>query len=980
MTLDVDHFDALVQKATMGDIAAMRELEQFQNDPNSWTNCDVILGTCKQDQSKVIALNVLQNFIKSHYKVIPQDQQQGLKSFLMNLMVNQHSHPVLSKLHLTMIAILKHEWMPSFINDLITSAKSSVLLCENHLKFLKLLSEEIFEFSSMTTQKQQQSKEQFNKEFTDIFYLCHQVLLNEPSPSLVQATLQCILRFLVWIPVGFIYETDLIPLLLKFLKKFPLDVIKCCNEIMNIPDKSSENAHLFTLLITEINANIDDEILAQSIALFITSAITKSLVYIEPSTEFNHAIQIYFQISKIDDVETFKVCLEGWLYITEALIKQQQGHASANAQLSWPQRVQLYAPILTELRHLAIMKMVRPKEVLLVTNDENEVVREEVKDTESLQLYATMKHLLKNLCLLDAQDTEAIFTGKLDHICHGSQFNRNELNQLCWAVGTISGSMDEDAEKRYLVHVIRELLNLVELKKGKDTKAVIAANIMYVCGQYPQFLRKHYKFLKTVINKLFEFMHESHEGVQDMACDTFITICESQCKSELVLVKPEETLPFIEQVLQMVPTIISDLNTQQICSVYQGIGLIINCANYELQQRYVQELMFNPNQAWQTILDQLKQNVQQFEQMETVKLASHFLQINKSACSTVKGSFHVQIAMLMEDLIKMYDLCSSLITSYCTANPQVGPAAAIVKYWRSVKKETLKLFSTFCKASGDDQKPFICQQLAPRIFGPFITTERALPDILKEAELLNLFSGLIDAVQGQMIDSMFDVFDYLFMMTLPMINKDFSEYPEHRNGFYLVLKSTVVNCFQAIYKLNPEQFKLLLDSIAWGFKHTQTDVMEEGLEICMLLVTKIAAAETEISLAFYQQFFLGLLQDIFYVLTDADHKAGTLQTNLGFNEQCTVLRTMFVLINSNQIKVSIHNGDASVSNHQYLFDWLSTTLTNAYPHRTPNSIQAFVKGLFTYSGEDQRFKTHVNDFLITLKEFGGDEEEVGRMT
>ena len=45
----------------------------------------------------------------------------------------------------------------------------------------------------------------------------------------------------------------------------------------------------------------------------------------------------------------------------------------------------------------------------------------------------------------------------------------------------------------------------------------------YVVGQYPRFLRAHWKFLKTVVNKLFEFMHELHPGVQDMACDTYRT-------------------------------------------------------------------------------------------------------------------------------------------------------------------------------------------------------------------------------------------------------------------------------------------------------------------------------------------------------------------------------------------------------------------------------------------------------------------------
>ena len=76
---------------------------------------------------------------------------------------------------------------------------------------------------------------------------------------------------------------------------------------------------------------------------------------------------------------------------------------------------------------------------------------------------------------------------------------------------------------------VQDLLGLCEQKRGKDNKAIIASNIMYVVGQYPRFLRAHWKFLKTVVNKLFEFMHETHDGVQDMACDTFIKIAQ-KCK------------------------------------------------------------------------------------------------------------------------------------------------------------------------------------------------------------------------------------------------------------------------------------------------------------------------------------------------------------------------------------------------------------------------------------------------------------------
>jgi len=80
--------------------------------------------------------------------------------------------------------------------------------------------------------------------------------------------------------------------------------------------------------------------------------------------------------------------------------------------------------------------------------------------------------------------------------------------------------MHEEDEKRFIVTVIKDLLGLCEQKKGKDNKAIIASNIMYVVGQYPRFLRAHWKFLKTVVNKLFEFMHgEYKQSIFRLHCD-----------------------------------------------------------------------------------------------------------------------------------------------------------------------------------------------------------------------------------------------------------------------------------------------------------------------------------------------------------------------------------------------------------------------------------------------------------------------------
>ena len=79
-----------------------------------------------------------------------------------------------------------------------------------------------------------------------------------------------------------------------------------------------------------------------------------------------------------------------------------------------------------------------------------------------------------NLCILGAPHDDR--HKQVDK----SEWSWKNLNTLCWAIGSISGAMSEEDEKGFLVTVIKYLLGLCEMKRGKDNKAVIASNIMCV--------------------------------------------------------------------------------------------------------------------------------------------------------------------------------------------------------------------------------------------------------------------------------------------------------------------------------------------------------------------------------------------------------------------------------------------------------------------------------------------------------------------
>ena len=207
-------------------------------------------------------------------------------------------------------------------------------------------------------------------------------------------------------------------------------------------------------------------------------------------------------ISEVEETEIFKICLEYWNVLAADLYKEipyspinplffNIRNKSTEAH---PRRA-YFQPIISKVRRIMISRMMKPEEVLVVENDQGEVVREFMKDTDSINMYKTMRETLVYLTHLDYMDTETIMTEKLRNQVNGTEWSWKNLNTLCWAIGSISGAMHEEDEKRFLVTVIKELLGLCEQKRGKDNKAIIASNIMYVVGQYPRFLRAHWRYV-----------------------------------------------------------------------------------------------------------------------------------------------------------------------------------------------------------------------------------------------------------------------------------------------------------------------------------------------------------------------------------------------------------------------------------------------------------------------------------------------------
>ena len=76
----------------------------------------------------------------------------------------------------------------------------------------------------------------------------------------------------------------------------------------------------------------------------------------------------------------------------------------------------------------------------------------------------------------------------------------------------------------------------------------------------------------------------------------------------------------------------------------------------------------------------------------------------------------------------------------------------------------------------------------------------------------------------------------------------------------------------AYLQIPAPQFKVLMDSVVWAFKHTMRNVAEIGLNILLNLLQKFSSNE-KAGTQFFTTYFLDLMQHIFSVVTDTSHTA-----------------------------------------------------------------------------------------------------------
>jgi len=1023
--LNVELFDQVVASFYSGNSSRQIHdiLAQFEQSPTAWTKAPDIIQKSAAIESKMIALAILEKCIKTRWQILPTQSKKGIKGFVESLVVKlsqdpnvKQLGPFLTKLNTVLIEIIKREWphnWPGFITQVVEVSKRSEVVCANNMNLLRLLSEEAFENPSLHLSHAQIDSFQGNltKELSKVFELCMFVLKNSSNQRLIECTLKTLHKFLAikWIPIAIVFSSQLIEALtLKYfgMQQYRVLTLECLVEIAGIRKQAMAsgggcaNDKLVNMFLTVLRKTLSECGLSMQTDLgAFARASQHNLKLVQTLTNFlfnllrfHHqlleahnngsreglkaALQLFLQITRVENQTLFQISCDLWEFVVRDLQKSlprknvlNLAHGQSQSQGQYDldnARYALYRDALHDLKTVMMRRLPRPKEVLVVKDENNNVIKQEMKDTFQLTLHKQMSKCLYMLSAIDPADTRTVIGEKLTAFSShqqqrkskGSSHNEEEenqffaeLNSLCWSIGAVAGSMPPDVEKSFLVVVIKILLSLCEVQQSKNAKAMIASCIMYVVRKYPRFLKKHWKFLQTVVRKLIEFLAERHPGVQDMSIETLNEI-GAKCGHKFLKVQENDARIFLDELVQGMQAMTAKLDREQVENLYATWSVVISHErnDHAKAARHVQQLLVGVNARYQALFA----DAAAFARADTIRHFIHLLRVYRQVglhCGGASnGAFLPTFSNIYKSLMALYSGYAQLMHSYYSApqNSAVPRSAAPdeIKLMSTLKAEILQLFETLVtKGSCKGEHEQIASQLVPAFLDAVLTDYSNCSDVFREASCLNVCSALIERLDDKMAEFIPKMFGTLFQITLDMIKDSMENHPDHRLAFFKFLHSVVRHNFAVFERMNSAQMQLVINCIMWAHEHIDHAICELGIRTLGQFLRHIRGltARTQsgaLMTMFYRNFLLLILEKLLHVMTDTLHKAS-------FAPMSRALKGICHDINTQQLLGPLWSAEQPAqSNQEFVAMKLSAFIQNKFQHLTAEVTHQFVLGLF----------------------------------
>ncbi|KEG12996.1 putative exportin 1, putative,RNA-nuclear export factor [Trypanosoma grayi] len=988
--VDVQRFDEVVQYLSTGSpqeiMKAQEVLSAFKEKPDAFLHVGALLTNSQNLTTRFFAIQVLEDAILHRWNTFTNDQREEIRSFVVSLIVGECGNlnrmrsrkALLTKMNSALVSIAKREWpvrWPNFIQDICSSAGPNEPLVENNLNLLRLVGEEIFEFSekTLTSRWVKRKKEALESDFRLILQLCLSVL-GTTDQVLLKTDLECMEKYLSWMKPALVFneevlmymanlvvaDTCIAPVAVRCLTvvcsidtdegavgdeqtQMAVRVFRTAfNNIVNALPTSHSSIEGRIVHLYEMGTDVEGSFVRDLNLLVITflKRYTKQIIYDDILLISSH--QMLLGMSYIDDKELFKSCVEYWWHLGEKMLRC----------LSLTPLYKKLSTTLSNVRSVLIKKMAKPEEVIIVEED-GELRREHMSDVEGLQMYNLMREALVFLTNLDPYDTQQIMTGLMQKQLDRSEWSWHNCSTLSWAVGAVSMSLPEEQEVSLFVTIIRGLLDLCKQMQGKENRAVIASNIMFVVGQYPRFLQNNPSFLSTVVRKIIEFMKELFPGVQEMAVDTLMKIV-SHIPEKFVSLN-NRTTSIAEEIAGQWTDIISLLQPQQMQTCFAAAGCMIRSESTEKQAALLELFLRDVNINFKGITERAAAQGATFcRDSSSMMELIHTLRVFSSIASTCGTAFISEMGLIIWDLQGFY---RTFFTAHNTLVAELGRNSVShqdVRHLRLAKKEILRIFERF--VDNTEERDFVATNCMPSILSVVLEDYRdSLPEA-KEPGAMALVTACVKKLGARLSGDCAAILDHTFDTTVAMICTNVEDYPDFRVNLFRLLQALNTCCFSAFLRYASTK-EDIINGMLWVIKHTDFATMETGLQSLDSFLANISTSE--MLEAFYTSFMQRIFVEVLVAAMDSLHAAG-------FTLHCSILIKLFTVSDAFPPQTPVLGRNAVQG---FLVESLSII-----PTLTETLITEFVTAAYESYRDETEFQRRFADFLIEVQVWGAEEE------
>jgi len=957
--IDVEVLNDACVKMQNGNSEACEVLRKFIEREDAWLAFDEVMHSDADIHTKFIMLTVINNLIKKRWDLLPEENQDDLRTYLFDLLLQlskaEAPEYYQNQANNAFVSILLQDWpqkQSGFLEVLVQSALESNQHCILCLSIIKILCEYVFdqEENKLTTKRANEIIVALNNHAEMVFNLAIEIFNASNDAYITGYAFKIIKFFINWIKPDQIMTSGFFDIVSNFLMNEDLlvPVLATLSEIFDnvlLPEEfkpliPSAFAHIVESIEQIIPPSIDFSVLDTSSIASVQVFSETLLVFLgkHPSLLEKPDFYQYIQISSqwlccfcdVPDTDVLKSCCDFWKLNLSRYFRKTD---PLNKEIR-----ELYDESLPMLRRVLIKRMPRPEEIIIIEGEDGKIVREKQRGTIDQDLFSTIRQVLLALTKIDVDDTLNALVELLQQVQYS--YSNEVYNSMCWSIGAISGSLNNETEKKFLSSFLIELLDLCNSTQEVDIRAIVASGFMYICAQYPRFISSNFVLFREIIFKLFDFMQQDVPGIKEMAVDTFNSIGKRARKVFCIEKPPEVEKPFIYDIAVELPKITQFLSPSLIVSFYEGVANISSGLLNPAMSEQVFNIVFAP-------LDNVFQSI-----------APSFSPFNSKANNDLLFVFNSYIC-IAEHLSKQFvyhfcnfysqilDMYHNYINTFSNLLNEQYKNKSEFTEMRNIMISILNIFIKLASSYPDAISAQMVDDITNQVFSTFVESnhEARIPEVIQLASIMCEKDLILSK------DDAFLVFDMLFVEITSMIGKDFESFPTIRLPSFRFIY-VMINHYIGILLSITDYLDNVIGFINYGTQHPSMDICSLSLDIIGLFFKNTFELDPDMFIGILDKYFIQELQNTFEIVVDPTHKSC-------YNEIVSLLQYLFTIVP-----------------HGIGAEYISTHLIGLFSHRSPSEICGFVNNFISSKNDEKQFRDNVRDLLVTSQKFSPTDPEL----